>query len=169
MRTFFLCIAISLPMCVSADSYIDKAAKELQERGLTSAYFAIEYSLTDDCNLENVRVVENTQPDVITPDVVEEIVRRYIGPLPGKNDEMNQLPSADDMTRKALATTTRMFWWNTDQSTHIVCRFNIDDELESARLSNSYGNPWGEYQLLEQALSKMQAATMRGELEADTE
>ncbi len=161
MRTIFLCIAISLPMCVSADSYIDKAAKELQERGLTYVRVTIEYSLTDDCNLENVHVVENMQPDVITPNVVEAIVSTYIGPFPGTNDEMIQPPSADDLTRKTLAMTTRMFWWKNDQGqTHIVCRFYSDGELESARLGNRSRNQWGEDQLLEQALSKMQAETI---------
>ena len=99
MRAILSCCAILLSVNASADSNIGKLGKiveDLNERGLTPAHVTIEYSLTNDCSLTGLRVIENSHPDALGPEVVDEVVRVMIGPFSGATpaDELIQL-SAD--------------------------------------------------------------------------
>jgi hypothetical protein len=176
MRAAFSCLAILLSLPVNADSNIGKLGKitqDLDERGLTPAHVTIEYSLTDDCGLAGLRVIENSHPDVLGSEVVDEIVKVMIGPFSGSTppDELIQFSTDKASPPKKLSMTTRMINWNTrDGHRYIVCRFYTDGELESARLIDGHGHQYDKKikdQTIGQPLSEMEPKTIRASFESE--
>jgi hypothetical protein len=168
MRAIFSCFAISLAMSASASSNIGKLGKiteDLIERGLTPAHITIEYSLTDDCNLTGLRIIENSHPDALGHEVVDEVVRVKIGPFSGVSDELIKLPLDGESAAKKLSMTTRMISWSSeDGHRYVVCRFYADGVLESARLIDGHGAKYEEKiedRTVNQALSELQTKTIR--------
>ena len=148
MRAAISCLAILLSLPVSADSNIGRLGQitqELVERGLTPAHVSIEYSLTDDCGLAGLRIVENSHPDVLGAEVVDEVVKVMIGPFSGSapSDELIQFSTDTESPPKRLSMTTRMISWSTsDGHRYVVCRFYVDGELESTRLIDGHGQQY---------------------------
>lgn len=176
MRAALSCLALLLSLPVSADSNIGKLGKitqDLDERGLTPAHVTIEYSLTDSCGLAGLRVVENSHPDVLGPEVVEEVVNVMIGPFSGStlSDELIQFSTITESPPKKLSMATRMIRWNTtDGHRYVVCRFYFDGELESARLTDGHGNQYDKKvkdRSIGQPLSELEPERMRASFESE--
>ncbi len=176
MRAAVSCMAILLSLPVSADSNIGKLSKitqDLDERGLTPAHVTIEYSLTDDCDLAGVRVVENSHPDVLGPDVTHEVIKTMIGPFTGStpSDELIQFSTDAESPAKKLSMTTRTIGWNTtDGYRYIVCRFYSDGELESVWQTDGHGHQYGKKtndRMIDQPLSEMEPRTFRASFESE--
>jgi len=170
MRAILSSCAILLSLPASADSYIGKLGEislDLIERGLTPAHVTIEYSLTDDCSLAGLRVIENSHPDVLGPNIVDEVVRVMIGPFSGStpSDELIQFSMDGELAPKKLSMTTRLIGWITnDGYRYVVCRFYSDGELESARLIDGHGHQYDkkiEDRIIGQDLSKLGPNTIR--------
>ena len=171
MRAILSCCAISLAMSASANSYISyigklgKITEDLIERGLTPAHITIEYSLTDDCNLAGLRVTENSHPNALGTEVVDEVVSVMIGPFSGVADELIKLPLDGESAPEKLSMTTRMIGWSTeDGHRYVVCRFYSDGELESARLTDGHAPHYEKKigdRIVNQALSELQTKTIR--------
>jgi hypothetical protein len=178
MRAILSCIAILLSFPASADSNIGKLGKitqDLDERGLTPAHITIEYSLTDDCDLTSLRVIENSHPDVLGPEVVNEVVRVMIGPFSGAapSDELIQFSTDGESPPKMLSMTTRMISWNSDDGhRYVVCQFYSNGELESGRLIDGHGLQYDKKikdRIIGQALSAMEPKTMRASFVSEDE
>ena len=170
MRAAISCLAILLAFPASADSNIGKLGKTTQalvERGLTPAHVTIEYSLTDDCSVAGLRVVENSHPDVLGPEVVDEVVKVMIGPYSGSppSDELIGFSAEAESPPKKLSMTTRMITWNTsDGHRFVVCRFYADGELESTWLTDGHGHQYDRRirdRVIGQPLSEMGPKTIR--------
>lgn len=148
MRAVLSFCAILLSLPASADSNIGKLGKisqDLIERGLTPAYITVEYSLTDECSLTGLLVIENSNPDVLGSEVVDEVVKVMIGPFSGAthSDELIQFSTDGESPPKKLSMTKRRISWNTnDGHRYVVCRFYSDGELESARLIDGHGQQY---------------------------
>ncbi len=169
MRASLSHLAFLLSLPAVAESELGKLRNivlDLDERGLLPAYITIEYSLTDDCNFADLRVIENSHPDTLGPYVVDEIVSVMIGPFSGStpSDELLQFSMDGESRPRALSTTTRMFSWATDDGyTYVVCQFYSDGELESARLTDGHGPEYDKKiddETIGEALSEMGPRTI---------
>jgi hypothetical protein len=176
MRAALSCVAIFVALPVSADSNIGKLGQineDLVERGLTPAHVTIEYSLTDNCGLNGLHVVENSHPGVLGPEVVEEVVKVMIGPFSGStpSGELIQFSTGTESPPKKLSMTTRMFSWNTsDGHRYVVCRFFFDGELESVRLIDGEGNQYEKKikdRIIDHPLSELEPKRMRASFESE--
>lgn len=176
MRAALLCSAILLSLHVSANSNIGKLGKitqDLDERGLTPAHLIIEYSLTDNCGLAGLHVVENSHPGVLGSEVVAEVVKVMIGPFSGStpSDEVIQFSADTESPPKKLSMTTSMISWNTsDGHRYVVCRFYNDGELESARLIDGHGPQYDKKigdRIIGQPLSELEPKTIRASFESE--
>ena len=178
MRAVLSFCAILLSLPASADSNIGKLGKishDLVERGLTPAHITIEYSLTDECGLTRLSVVENSNPDVLGSDVVDEVVNVMIGPFPGTtpSDQLIRYSTDGESPPMKLSMKTRMISWNTeDGHRYVVCRFYSDGGLESARHIDGHGPQYKQKiqdRVIEQALSEMEAKTIRASFASEDE
>lgn len=168
VRAVFSCSVISVALCASANSSIGKLGKiteRLVERGLTPAHITIEYALTDGCNITGLRVTENSHPDALGPETVDEVVSVMIGPFSAISDELIELSLDDEPAVKKLSTTTRTFSWRGDDGhRYLVCGFYADGSLQSARLTDGRGARHREKiedRIVDQALSELPARTIR--------
>lgn len=95
--------------------------------GIESAHVILEYSLTDDCDLAPVLVLENTSEEIFDAEAIDQIVRTAIGPFESTD---NDLPES----RAGSSVTNRAFNWNTNLGhDYIVCEFYPDGSFASAR------------------------------------
>ncbi len=170
MRAFLLLCATLLAFPANADSNIGKLSKitqDLAERGLTPAHITVEYSLTDNCRLTGLRVLENSHPDVLGPEVVDKVVRVMIGPFSGSmpSDELMRFSTDGESPPRKLSMTTRTITWNSNEGhRYIVCRFFSDGELKSARLIDGHGPQYDKKikdRIVGQPLSELEPNTMR--------
>lgn len=178
MRAILSCVLILLSPPASADSNIDKLGKiaqELDEGGLTPAHVTIGYSLTDDCGLTGLRVIENSHPEVLGSAVVDEVVRVLIGPYSGAapSDKLIQFSTDGESSPKKLSTSTKTISWITnDGHRYLVCRFYSNGELESVRLTDGHGHQYDKKindRIIDQALSEMEPKTMRASFRSKEE
>ena len=129
--------------------------------------------MSDDCDLAGLRVVENSHPDVLGPEVVDEVVKVMIGPFTGStpSDELIQFSTDAESPPKKLSMTTRMIGWNTtDGYRYVVCRFYSDGELESVRQIDGHGHQYDKKindRIIDEPLSEMEPRTIRASFESD--
>ncbi len=103
--------------------------------GIESAHVILEYSLTDDCDLAPVLVLENTSEEIFDAEAIGQIVRTVIGPFASTD---NGLPES----RSGYSVTNRVFNWNTNLGhDYIVCQFDPDGRFASARYADDQSSP----------------------------
>lgn len=157
-------------MLASADSNIgelSQISQDLNERGLTPAHVTIEYSLTDDCGLTGLHVIDNSNPAALDSEVVEKLVKVMIGPFSGVThpDELIKFATDSESPPLNMSMTSRTISWNTDDGhRYVQCRFYMNGELESARHIDGHGNQYKEKiqdRIIDQRLSELGVNTMR--------
>ena len=176
MRAILLCWAIVFAALASANSYTGRLGKislELIERGLTPAHITIEYSLSDECSLDDLRVTENSNPDALGPEVVNEVVREMIGPFLGHTDELIELSMDGESAPRSLSMITTTISWNTEDGHRlVVCKFYSNGELRSVRLTDGHGPEYEkkiEDRIVNQALSELGTKSLRVVFESGEE
>lgn len=176
MRAALACFTVLLSLPVGAGSNtgtLGKISEDLDKRGLTPAHVTLEYSLTDNCGLADLRIVDNSHADVLDQGVVNEIVRAVIGPFPAStpSEELIRFTAETESTAEKLSMTTRMISWNTNNGyRYVVCRFFMNGQLESARLTDGHGYLFDRKirdQLIDQPLSELGPKTMRASFEPE--
>lgn len=109
--------------------------------GIESAHVLLEYSLTDDCDLAPVLVLENTSEEIFDTEAIWQIVRTVIGPFESTDNDLIESESGDSIGSK-LSTTNRAFNWNTNLGhNYIVCQFYPDGRFASARYADDHSSP----------------------------
>ena len=173
----FFC-AILFPFSVNSGSYtgeLSEITQDLLERGLTPAYITIEYSLSDDCGLAGLRVVENSNPEALNSEVVEKVVSKVIGPFSWAlhPNELVTLTTDIGSPLVDLSMRTKTISWNTEDGyRYVQCRFFTNGELASAWQTDGHG-----YQFIDKIkdrrvdrqLSKLGANTIKVSFVADGE
>ncbi len=136
MRAAISTSILLLTVSVSTTSLSRQVSDWMQRAetlGITSAHVILEYSLTDDCELKPVRIVENSSEKVFTAAAIESIVKSVIGPFEAWNRQL--IDPLDPTAEKPenLAMVKRSFAWRT-ASGHslIVCTFFADGRLDQA-------------------------------------
>lgn len=126
------CTSISGPsFSQDGPDWIRRASK----LGIESAHVILEYSLTDDCDLAPVLVLENTSEEIFDTEAIAQIVRTLIGPFASTDNDFPE-------SRSGNSVTNRVFNWNTNLGhDYIVCQFYPDGRFASARYANDNSSP----------------------------
>ena len=173
----FFC-ALLLSFSVNAASYIGELSditQELLERGLTPAYMTIEYSLSDDCGLTDLRVVENLNPEALNSEIIEKVVSKVIGPFSGAlhPNELVTLTTDTGSPPRTLSRSTKTISWNTEDGyRYVECRFFTNGKLASAWQIDGHGYQFKDKiqdRRIDHQLSELGPNTMRVSFVADDE
>ncbi len=107
------------------------------ELGIESAHVVLGYSLTDDCQLGQVEVLESTSDALFDPAAVEHITKTMIGPFRVANRDIVHIGSSPPEIQERYQMTNRMYKWNTDLGhEYLICRFYSDGSYANAYYSD---------------------------------
>ena len=110
--------------------------------GIESAHVILEYSLTDDCDLAPVLVLESTSDEIFDTAAIGQIVRTSVGPFESTGDDLPDPVLLNDSVANQLSMTNRAFNWNTNLGhDFIVCQFYEDGSFASARYTDGQPPP----------------------------
>ena len=133
-----IAVAASDSIAHGTPDWVQRAA----ELGIESAHGILEYSLTDECDLDQVQVTENTAEDVFDAAAVVQITRSIIGPFKTTNSEIVSSGLSALEAQERFSMTNRSFNWNTDLGHQlIVCRFFSDGRFADAYYTDGHEPP----------------------------
>ena len=140
-----LCLVVLIPLSGSwatSRNYSSDWMKKAVKLGLTSGHIELKYSLTDECELGDVEVLESTNEQLYTSEVVDEIVRDFVGPFDYMGDTLPGIVGTDDRTSKKLAFNKRKFsWQNEFGHEYLECSFYLDGQLFDAEFVDANRAP----------------------------
>ena len=123
----------SMILLNSAQSQISKWTDRAVELGITSAHVVIEYSLTDDCNLAPIRIVENSSEVIFDAATIAEVIGELVGPFEFVNRRLLRPELEPSEEGAKLSMSGRKFRWDTDLGhSYIACRFYATGALADA-------------------------------------
>lgn len=132
-------LAVHCCAMISAASFAQEGPEWISRAsvlGIESAHVILEYSLTDDCDLAPVLVLESTSEEVFDTEAIAQIVRSVIGPFESARNDPRDSGRPGDSVTNQLSMIHRVFNWNTNLGhEYIVCQFYPDGSFASARYS----------------------------------
>lgn len=131
-----LCLAALILVSSSwatSRNYVSDWMKRATELGLDSGHVVIKYSLTDECELGRVEVLESTSDELYTADAIAEIVRDFVGPFNYMADTLPNITGTDDKNSARLSFNRRNFSWQNEHGhEYVACMFYLDGQLFAA-------------------------------------
>ncbi|MDH3614541.1 MAG: hypothetical protein OES10_14835 [Gammaproteobacteria bacterium] len=145
MRFAVVFLAVSCSAIIGATTFAQGASDWINRAanlGIESAHVILEYSLTDECDLDPVLVLESTSEEIFDPEAISHIVRTVIGPFDSTSNDLLNSDLLADSAAKRLSMTNRAFNWSTDLGhNYIVCEFYSDGSFASAKYTDGYSPP----------------------------
>ena len=136
-----LCLAVLVLISNSwatSRNYSPEWMKRATELGLDSGHVVLKYSLTDQCELDDVEVLESTSEELYISDVVAEIVRDFVGPFNYMADTLPNITGTDHKNSKRLGFNRRKYSWQNEHGHEYVdCTFYLDGQIFAAEFVDS--------------------------------
>ena len=144
MITLTLTIALSvLGAGISPSPEMDSDWSERAiEQGVSSVDITLGYSLSDDCYVQNIELLENTYPEIIYPNQIENIARRVLGPFESRERQLEPAVSDSDIRFEYVGSIQRSIAWKTPEGHGwIVCYLSSSGRLERAIHTDGHRPP----------------------------
>ena len=144
MHAVILTIALSVlgaGPSLSPDMDSDWSERAINQ-GVSSVDVTLRYSLSDDCYVRNLELLENTHPEIIYPNQIANIASRILGPFESSARQLEPVISDSDIRIEYVKTIQRSIVWRTPEGhSWIVCYLNSSGELERAIHSDGHRPP----------------------------
>lgn len=117
-------------------------AERALDLGIDSALVVLGYSLTDGCELANVEIIENSNPELFGADLLSNLTKVVIGPFDTDNHEVVLVPNANDQRVETQFSTRRLINWRTEFGHRFVaCYLDSNSNLVRAEFIDGHMPP----------------------------